>query len=404
MPLPLAVLAVVLLLAGTVGYLVLASRAFGLLRRSLERRGYKSPVVRTLAGAAAFLSVFALALLASPVVGREQVLWVALAGFVLVPGASALAVRLLPARNPRTAGRRVVRFPYAGAGVALLALAALALGAAVVGTPLPPQAAVVLGLAGLASLGIARRTSAPAASEVLAADARPPVLYLRPFRDDAATFAECPRSARELLGDWFRARTGRGGGRLRTAEEYLESDVEKVIGPLVALGNPLDFVPPEGAARVYLADETWRDGFRELVERAACVVMTAGVSEQVAWELEHLRAAGQHGRLFVLTRPTLLEPARSPLRRALRWWIAQMTRPSGRRLEPPCPWSEFAATLRAAGYRPGPMDPGPGAVVGFDHDGGAVVLARDTRSAAQTVGVIRERLALGRADGGALAR
>jgi hypothetical protein len=394
MPLPLAVLVMLLLLGAMAGYVVLARRAFRWLRRALERRGYKSPAGLALAGASAFVVVFPLTLLATPLVGRDRALWVALAAFPLVPAAGALGARLLPVRNPRTAGQRVVRFPYRGAGIALLVAAVLAPGAALVGASTPPQISVLLALAGLASLGIARRTSAPALPEVLRADPRAPVLYLRPFRDETTTFAECPRRARDLPGDWLRARTGRGGGRFRTAEEYLGREIEAAIGPLVALGNPLDFVPPEGAARVYLADEAWRDGFRELVERAACVVMIAAASDQVAWELGHLRAAGRHRRLYVLTRPRPPAPPRSWVRRGLHAWAGLLTRPSGRRAAPPAPWSAFAATLRAAGYRPDGPDPGPGAVIAFDEQGRARVLVRDAASAGEIVDAIRRHLGL----------
>ena len=391
MPLPAAVLVMALLLAGLVGYGVLLFRVFGRIRVTLTRRGYKSPLVHALVGATAFLSVFAVTLALKGVFGDVDPLWLAGAAFLIVPGAFVAVAHLLPARSPRTAGRRVVRFPYRGAGVALLGASPvlLVVGALAGMGQVVPLAAVVLA-AGFASLSIARRAGSGSASDVLTDDRRPPVLYLRPFRRDADVFVEVPRHGRELLLDWLRAVARRAGGRFLTLEEYLRPEIEATLGPFVALGNPLDFVPPEGAARDYSADDAWRDQFLRLVGRAGCVVMAVGVSDQVAWELERLRALAP-SRLFVLTPAPPLEPPRSWPRRAALWWIRQATRPRDRRRGAPEPWSTFTAVLRRAGYEPC-GDPGPGAVVAFDADGRALVVGRRLGSARATVQAIHRRL------------
>jgi len=59
------------------------------------------------------------------------------------------------------------------------------------------------------------------------------------------------------------------------------------------------------------------------------------------------------------------------------------------------PWSAFAEVLRAAGYRACAEDPGPGATIGFDGDGQAIVLKRDARSAADAVDAIRSHMKAG---------
>ena len=56
-----------------------------------------------------------------------------------------------------------------------------------------------LALGGLGCLAIARRTTAaPDATAVLAADPRPPVVYLRPFQQEEETFAQLPWRWREF--------------------------------------------------------------------------------------------------------------------------------------------------------------------------------------------------------------
>ena len=58
MPLPLAVIAMVLILAGFALYVMLAFRLFKRLRTALQQRGYKGPVVLTGAAVAAFTLPF----------------------------------------------------------------------------------------------------------------------------------------------------------------------------------------------------------------------------------------------------------------------------------------------------------------------------------------------------------
>src|SRR5262245_10531681 len=117
MPLPLAVIGMVLLLAGIVLYAILASRLHKWLRKALQRQGYKSPVALTGAGAAAITLPFACTLLMVRIVGNDDdaFLWLLLF-FLAAPLGLTLAVRFLPAQDPRTAGRRVLRFPYRRVG------------------------------------------------------------------------------------------------------------------------------------------------------------------------------------------------------------------------------------------------------------------------------------------------
>jgi hypothetical protein len=108
-------------------------------------------------------------------------------------------------------------------------------------------------------------TSAPTSLEEIArADARPPVLYLRPFNQEAEFFVSGRKS---LYGQYaqglqrFAMHLGETLGNDTALssdpmvgirfEGYFISALHSRIGPLFALGNPEDYTPPEGAARRY---------------------------------------------------------------------------------------------------------------------------------------------------------
>jgi hypothetical protein len=130
--------------------------------------------------------------------------------------------------------------------------------------------------AGVALTDRALRRRAANAVAVMAADPRPPVLYLRPFDEDL--------------------QQARGGGALRLAPApYMGLSVEQQIGrvmggigPLVAIGRPGEALPPLGFARLYVADDGWQGAVLDLLDRAAAVVLVAGTSQGLMWELEQV--------------------------------------------------------------------------------------------------------------------
>ena len=372
MSLPLAIIAMVLILAGFALYAMLAFRLYKRLRTALRQRGYKSPALLTGAAVAAFTLPFVCTLLMQRILGRDDdALWWLLLSFLAAPLVLTLAVRLLPARNPRTAGRRMVRFPYRPVGYFLLGGAAVLWTAALVTNKAGLfQVGVQFLLGGLGCLIIARRANAPDASAVLAVDPRPPVVYLRPFQHEDEIFAKLPWRFGDLGNNLGRVIMYRKSWHSLTLEQYLGMEISARIGPFVALGNPVDFVPPEGAARTYVADDEWTTHFDEMVRRARCIVLMAATSEHVLWELAQIRSMDLQQQLFVLTKPKL---------------VRRTTAVS---------WGTFAAALQQAGYQPCGEDSEPGAVVGFDGMGQAVVLKRDARNAAETVDVLCNRLKL----------
>ena len=126
-----------------------------------------------------------------------------------------------------------------------------------------------------------RRLRARSAAAAIADDQRPPVLYLRPFGADGGQFA----------GMYF---------AFRSYEEYLAQAL-RGVGPVVAVGSPTDDVraPELGAARMFLRDEEWQGRVDGLIRQASLVVLHAGASPGLRWELRRVIGAGAPERLIV---------------------------------------------------------------------------------------------------------
>jgi hypothetical protein len=97
------------------------------------------------------------------------------------------------------------------------------------------------------------------------------VLYLRSFRDD-----------REKDVD--------DGAENETYEETLALMLSQV-GQLVCIGHPAERLPEPGALRLYYRqqDEGWRDIILGMMPVAELVVMRAGITRGLSWEMEQVR-------------------------------------------------------------------------------------------------------------------
>jgi hypothetical protein len=104
-------------------------------------------------------------------------------------------------------------------------------------------------------------------------ETRKPVLYLRPFSVDNMT-----------------SRTG-SRGQTRAESAFLEP-LEK-LGPVIAIGRPGESRPPAGGAtRIYAEiadiDKDWQRLFHKLLGKSAYVVLFAGVTGNVTWEIDQV--------------------------------------------------------------------------------------------------------------------
>lgn len=134
----------------------------------------------------------------------------------------------------------------------------------------------------LLSAGLAR------AVEVRRADRRPPVVYLRSFKDEFA-------ATRSRLHD-----ADPDDGLVRI--EDLLADEAEAFGPVIAIGEPGAAVR-SGAARAWFPGAEWQAEVGEWIDEAQFVLIVAGITEGVSWELERVLAGGHASKSIVVFPP-----------------------------------------------------------------------------------------------------
>jgi hypothetical protein len=139
--------------------------------------------------------------------------------------------------------------------------------------------------------------------EVQEHDPRPNILFLRAFTDDQVALAP---SRVTWLGRLVELGQ-RGGSSLDTV--LLEEGTE--FGPVVALGNPNDPVPPYGSARGYFQHADWQAGMARLAESAQAIVICLEDSAGVWWEAEHLLAGGHASKTLFVLHPRFAAPEKN---------------------------------------------------------------------------------------------
>jgi hypothetical protein len=226
----------------------------------------------------------------------------------------ALAVPLPPAWEPaaQARGRRLFTGRQPVRVLVLLALSAfLAIwGWLFLRSPVPNDLAVdeiqqfvgitvlvgmVLLFAAVAMYLRARRWAALRTAEVRARDGRAPVLFLRSFGDDD-------------LRVWAHA-----SPRLALVERLLGRRTERFevvlgwhlwrFGPVVAVGRPLEKLPPLGAAREYLDQEQWQKEVEKRIDQARAVVVVLGRTSGLLWELQAIERLGATDRMLIVVPP-----------------------------------------------------------------------------------------------------
>ena len=249
------------------------------------------------------------------------------------------------------------------------------------------------------------RQKMPSAAAAIERDPRPPVLYLRSFdqenllfvvRRDQAKFndpflyaedIQMPVIFRDFRSIYQDVHTLPGVFGWHSAliqnitfEKYFRGEVTRRIGPFIALGNPIDSLPAEGAFRDYQIDERWKEIFYQRSSQCACILVQLGSSNNLQFELVSIVARRMPHKLFILTRPQayvfdLMAPARKYILR-----------------EKPADWRTFSEILRANGYQVPHEDPGVGAVLTFEPDGQPLLLKRGAFHPEEYIGPIHERL------------
>jgi hypothetical protein len=303
-------------------------------------------------------------------------------------GGTYLVLKLLPKRRIRLTGSQRSKIPYAGLGYSIATLGGITLLLVSVryGVNVSQAFNCILALSVLVGMMFyqARRAKTPSAEEAMVRDRRSPLLYLRSFDQEGNTFAEVSREDAAKYSEI--TSYSRALAFNLTLEQFLAREIDRKIGPLIALGNPTDYLPPEGAARTYAADKGWQEYFIDLSSQSAAIVMQMGNSDNLNWELISIRKRGLQNRLMVITPPP-------PTTSAVNKTILSLTHLSNRiKGIQQASWDKFAANLEKAGYKPYGDDPGPGAVVAFDDNCWVIKLVSGAKTPTEYVDAICTRL------------
>jgi hypothetical protein len=169
-------------------------------------------------------------------------------------------------------------------GVAIAVFAVGMIGPYFIRLPIPPLAVQFLSLMATILIYVfasklllrGRRLMASSAEEILARDTRPPVIYMRSFKDDQ-TAAQMIQPA--AIGWAFLF------GAIETEEELLAKTLNE-FGPVITIGRPGEEMRELGAARTYSSEAEWHEKVESLMGSARLVVLRLGTTEGFWWELQ----------------------------------------------------------------------------------------------------------------------
>lgn len=260
-----------------------------------------------------------------------------------------LVLRTLPPINPRRVSKTTT-VPYRLLGTCLLLLTVII--PLCIGIRKDPRSVVLLILLSLmgamSSFRLARQKRADRSRRALFQENRAPILFLRSFELCKAQPASDSLRTDVLVALKLKV--------LVSFDEKLAKAVRD-LGPLIALGDPDDYLPSPGAYKLYQTDEKWKEYLSQVIGVSRAVLLVEGTTTGLQWELGHIRRCCDPSRVLVLT-----------LTRELRK-IAQ------KRAKEPI-WPKFDGLLREAGFLPMPSDPGHGAIVAFAPDWTPRILAQ----------------------------
>ena len=129
----------------------------------------------------------------------------------------------------------------------------------------------------------ARQYADKAIAERVISDSKPHVLYLRSFGTDPAFTA----TAAGAISGWL------------TEEEQL-CEALQPFGEVVAIGKPGETLPTPGAARLYATDADWKQVVTDQMHAARLVVIRAGTSGGLLWELKEVVRVVDPKKLLIL--------------------------------------------------------------------------------------------------------
>jgi hypothetical protein len=160
-----------------------------------------------------------------------------------------------------------------------------------------PQLVLLIGVLLLARAlwRFGRRLNLRHRNEIILKD-KPPVLLLRSFTDDVAGIP-----SNMLIPRLFRRR--------KRLEETIGEQLTGA-GPFVAIGRPGERLPQLGASRLYLGDSEWQAVVESYIARSDFIIMIAGKTHWVQWELANVLKQDRIAALLVVF-PRITEPDRN---------------------------------------------------------------------------------------------
>jgi hypothetical protein len=172
-------------------------------------------------------------------------------------------------------------------------------------------------------LWLGKRIATPPADTALRLDPRPPILFLRSFREDGMHRDE------HDIGDFISREEGFAFRfvpyldkvyKLRMLlriymgvyELSLEEELARYfrrLGPFVAIGRPGERLPTVGAARLYVSDDEWQAEVEALIRAAQVIVWQAGPTEGTWWEFAKLFEMVDPRRILLVVPNPMSRPA-----------------------------------------------------------------------------------------------
>lgn len=252
------------------------------------------------------------------------------------PSRATLIERATANRAARSRARGIVLYGLGGLFVIALFVFELAAVATKSGSNAAARLGLVVPLAVLLTGPIMRRgrqLRAKPAEDVLTATEHPPIIYLRPFSLDGMPVLPVWRSRRR----WRPLRWASAFGVPSSYEEVLARALTGL--PFVTIGEPTERLPEPGAARDYAADDVWQEHVSERLALGGPIILHAGNSQGVQWEIEHVVGLNQPERV-ILSLP--LNPPRASFRR-----LGKRQRHQGPRTRRERQYAEFRRGLGA---------------------------------------------------------
>ena len=177
------------------------------------------------------------------------------------------------------------------------------------------------------------------------------ILYIRSFKTEAEPFWSGSTSDSPID---IPAENTQQFVQRYTFTEFLNDAFSTRIAPIIGLGNPLDTLPTDSIEMIYGQDGAWQQNILTMLERCNAVVMKAGVSSNLDWELSQILAQNGQEKFFIFTAPTL------PL--AMDNFLEKFSFSQEKTFD----WQDLVVQMTRLGYKMPAENPGLGAIIAFN--------------------------------------